>query len=250
MKGLILHLVTVKALFVTALSVLFTIIAFTQTTHCGFASLRVNQGAVRANCTSPSLTAGTNCNLSYWLKTEPGTLVKVRFATRVQGVNPVQPVIYNSDVVAGGYALSTALDTNWHYYSAIIIPKITSNIFAFGIDCRPVTSDFYLNDVVLVADGSTANRVADLGFETAFQSHFKGEGTGWPTANWVDLSWMSEYAWQVHQCGHPNGPKALYIEGTLVPRCRTLRAVALNSIELGNRDQRYQSWSSPTLNKV
>ena len=230
MKGFILHLVTVKALFVTALSVLFTIIAFTQTAHCGLASLRVNQGAVRAKCTGPSLTAGTNYNLAYWLKTEPGALVGVRFATWVQGVNPVKSVIYNSDDIAGGYASSTALDTYWNYYSAILFPNITSNIFAFGIDCRAVTSGFYLNDVVLVADGSTANRVANLGFETAFQSHFKGDGTGWSNANWVDLSWMSEYAWQVHQYGNPNGPKAPYIERTLVPRVLLLPTVVSSTL--------------------
>ena len=125
--------------------------------------------------------------------------------------------MYNSDVVSGGYASSTAVDTNWHHYSAIIIPEITTNVFALGFDCRPVTSDFFIDDVVLVADGSTANLVADPGFETAFQSHFNGDGNGWPTANWVDLRWMSEYAWQVHQYGNPNGPKALYIERALVP---------------------------------
>lgn len=129
----------------------------------------------------------------------------------------MQQVNYNSYVISGGYESSSAADTNWHRYTATIIPQITTNNFAFGIDCRPAMNDFYVDDVALIAEGSTSNLVADPGFETAYQSNFNGDGSGWPTANWVDLRWMSEYAWQVHQYGNPNGPKALYIEKTTVP---------------------------------
>ena len=66
--------------------------------------------------------------------------------------------------------------------------------------------------MVLVAEGSALNLVGDPGFETAYQSHVNGDGNGWPTANWVDLRWTSEYAWQIHQYGNPSGPRALYIE--------------------------------------
>ena len=176
----------------------------------GNRSLRVNKEAVRANYTGLSLTAGINYTLTYWVKTETDAPIGVTLSTTVPGNGTFTDL--GSAVKAGGYASSRAPDENWKQYTATITPSITTNIYAFGIDCRPKVSDFYIDDVVLVAEGSALNLVGDPGFETAYQSHVNGDGNGWPTANWVDLRWTSEYAWQIHQYGSPSGPRALYIE--------------------------------------
>jgi len=186
-----------------------TIEGVTTIVHSGNGSLRVANGVNRANCTGLSLMAGTHYTLTYWAKTETNVPIGVTLSTTVQGSGTFTD--QSSDVTSGGYASNIAPDKNWNQYTATITPSTTSAIFAFGIDCRPAASDFYIDDVILVAQGSSSNLVADPGFETAFQSHFNGDGNGWPTANWVDLRWTSEYAWAVHQYGNPNGPKALYV---------------------------------------
>jgi uncharacterized repeat protein (TIGR02543 family) len=180
--------------------------------HSGNKSLRVNRKSPRANYTGLSLVGGTTYTLTYFVKTEASASVGVTLATIVQGAYPIQIVDKSSAILIGGYASYTALDANWCQYTTIFTPTISSNIFAFGIDSRPQNSDFYIDDVVLTAAGSTTNLIVDSGFENATQSNFNGDGNGWPTANWIDNKWYSEYAYQVHEYGNPSGPKALYIE--------------------------------------
>jgi uncharacterized protein YaiE (UPF0345 family) len=199
---------------VSLLVSMFSFMAYTATAdanvnvHSGNASLRVNKGAVRANCTGLSLTGGVVYTLTYWVKTEANIPVGVTLSTDVQGVYPQEIVDKSSEISAGGYSANTPTDANWHQYSATFTPVTTSSNYAFGIDCRPTASDFYIDDVVLTAADSTTNLVVDGDFENAIQAHFGGSDTGWNTADWVDNCWYSEYAFQVYPAA-----KALYIEG-------------------------------------
>ena len=195
--------------------------------HSGGRALRVNRASPRANYTPLTLTAGTPYTLTYWLKTEANAPVGVTFSTDVPGADPSQRVDLSSAIMSGGEGANTTLDTEWHEYTATIIPALTSSRFSFGIDSRPIATDFFIDDMLLIADGSSTNQVEDGNFETAFQSHLNGDGNGWATANWVDLHWQSEFASLVHVTGNPAGPKSLYIEA--VPAAQpTVRIARLN----------------------
>jgi hypothetical protein len=192
--------------------------------HSGNAALEVNYQSPRVNYTGLSLTEGTTYTLTYWLEsTETNAPVGVTFGT-YSGSGTINDE--SACVTAGGYASSstpsdptltgwaTAPWAIWSNYSATITPTNTATNFEFGIDCRPTASDFYIDDVVLVAQGSSVNLVQDGGFENAFQSNIGGDGNDWFAANWVDQHWFGEYAFQVHQYGNPAGQQSLYIQGT------------------------------------
>jgi hypothetical protein len=183
--------------------------------HSGYRSMKVNKNSPRAAYTGLSLTSGVTYTLTYWVKTNNTSFVGATFGTTVQGSGTFTDTS-TTNIISGGYGYSTAPTNAWRQYSATIIPSTTASNFYVAIDSRPLDPYFYIDDVVLTAAGSGTNLIADGNFETATRTHFGGDSNDWMTANWVDNAWCSEYAYQVHVYGQPDGPRVLYVVNSTI----------------------------------
>ena len=187
-------------------------INYSENVYRGYHSLAVDRRANRLNIASVSLEKDKEYTLTFYLKADEGSPVGVTLGTWVNGVFPVQYVDMQADVIESGYYDPyIAEDDGWHKYTAIIRPSITSDIFTIGIDCRALVDYFFVDDVSLVAYGSTVNLIPDGDFETVTQAHLNGNGNDWYTANWVNGHWFSQTAFDVHEYQNPDGPKAVNI---------------------------------------
>ena len=185
--------------------------------HSGAVSIMGNN-TIRINRTNLSLTAGKTYYLSYWLKAQAGTTTGPTLGIWTNG-NQTPDTVYD-DKVSPIWNAYTISDSEWHQYTAEILPVVTSDRYAIGIDCRTTSHSgvvFYIDDVNLIDVESGASLIDDGNFENASQSHYGGNGNDWMTANWINDNWFSEYAYYTHQYNNPDGPKALNIVGAPNP---------------------------------